>query len=189
MLFTDKESPEEIWKILIHELQKGFLDADHPFRFLSLGTFGENGPEVRTVVLREFEQVLDLYVFTDFRSDKVKELRANPSATLHFYHPKKRVQIRVKAKAEIHHQDLVCAAFWNTLKSDSQKGYQSVLSPGEEISDPKEAFHWSTQTGDQFFAVLRFIPESIEALQLDGLKHLRILFSKRQHWKGQWLVP
>lgn len=189
MLFTDKDSPAEIWKILIHELQKGYQEADHPFRYVGLGTLGEHGPEVRTVVLREFEKILDMYVFTDFRSDKVKELRANPVATLHFYHPKKRAQIRVKAKTEIHHQDLVCAAFWNTLKSDSAKGYQSVLSPGTEISDPKEAFHWSTQTGDQFFTVLRFIPESIEALQLDGLKHLRILFSKNRDWNGYWLAP
>jgi pyridoxine/pyridoxamine 5'-phosphate oxidase len=189
MLFTEKESPAEIWKTLIHELEKGYLESDHPFRYVGLGTLGQNGPEVRTVVLREFEKILDMYVFTDFRSDKVKELRANPSATLHFYHPKKRVQIRVKAKAEIHHQDLVCAAFWKTLKSDSQKGYQSVLSPGTEISDPKEAFHWSIQTNDQFFTVLRFIPESIEALQLDGLKHLRILFLKSEGWEGKWLVP
>lgn len=189
MLFTEKESPDEIWKILIQELERGYLELDHPFRFVCLGTSGQNGPEVRTVVLREFEKIMDLYVFTDFRSEKVRELRANPLATLHFYHPIERVQIRVKAKAEIHHQDLVSSAFWNTLKGDSKKAYQSKLGPATEISNPQEAFHWSKDTGDQFFAVLRFIPESIEALQLEGLKHLRILFSKKQHWQGQWLVP
>ena len=189
MLFTEKESPVEIWKILIHELEKGYLESDHPFRYVGLGTLGEHGPEFRTVVLREFEKILDMYVFTDFRSDKVKELRANPSATLHFYHPKKRVQIRVKAKTEIHHQDLVCAAFWNTLNKDSRKAYQSTLDPGTEISNPDEAFHWSKELGDRFFTVLRFIPHSIEALQLNGQEHLRIVFSKNEGWEGKWLVP
>lgn len=189
MLFSENESTAEIWRILIAELQKGFQDPEHPFRYVGLGTLGLHGPEVRTVVLREFEKILDFYVFTDFRSDKVKELHANPLATLHFYHPQKRIQIRVKAKAEIHHQDLVSGAFWETLKVDSQLAYQSDMTPGSEISNPNDAFHWSAELEDRFFAVLRFIPESIEALQLDGIKHLRILFSKNKGWSGQWLVP
>jgi hypothetical protein len=42
----------------------------------------------------------------------------------------------------------------------------------------------------EFFAVLEFIPQSIEGLQLDGLNHLRINFSKKQeNWEGEWLVP
>lgn len=189
MLFTEKESPSEIWKSLIQELEKGYLEADHPFRYVSMGTIGAKGPEIRKVVLREFEKVLDFYVFTDFRSEKVKELHANPFSSLHFYHPKKRVQVRVKGKTEIHHLDLVSLAFWKKLKGESMKAYQSKLAPGIEISDPEEAFHWPKEMGDQFFAVLRFIPESIEVLQLDGIKHLRILFSKSLDWKGQWLVP
>lgn len=189
MLFTEKESPDEIWKILIQELERGYLELDHPFRFVTLGTLGQNGPEVRTVVLREFEKIMDLYVFTDFRSEKVRELRADPLATLHFYHPNERAQIRVKAKAEIHHLDLVSSAFWNTLKGDSKKAYQSKLDPGTEIPNPEEAFHWSKDAGDHFFTVLRFIPHSIEALQLDGLRHLRIVFLKSEGWKGRWLVP
>jgi pyridoxamine 5'-phosphate oxidase len=189
MLFTENQSPEEIWRLLVKELNLGFKNSEHPFRYMELGTLGANGPEIRKVVLREFEKVLDFYAFTDYRSDKVNELKTNPSATLLFYHPEKRVQVRVKAKAEIHHQDLVCAAFWSTLKGDSRKAYQSTLDPGAGISNPNEAFHWSKDAEDKNFSVLRFIPDSIEILQLNGLKHLRILYSKNENWKGKWLVP
>ncbi len=190
MLFTQIDPPSEIWKKLIHELNRGFSESDHPFRFVNLGTLGEKGPEVRTVVLREFEKVLDFYVFTDFRSDKVIEVRANPSVTLHFYHPEKRVQIRVRAKAEIHHQDLVTDVFWGRLREDSRLAYNSVLAPGTEISTPDEGFNWSEEIDDRFFSVLRFIPHSFEVLQLNGLKHLKILFTKKEeNWVGMWLVP
>lgn len=189
MLFTQIDPPSEIWKKLIHELNRGFSESDHPFRFVNLGTLGEKGPEVRTVVLREFEKVMDFYIFTDFRSEKVSEVRANPSVTLHFYHPEKRVQIRVKAKAEIHHQDLVSEAFWSKIEGDAQKAYRTVLNPGIEIKDPEEAFLWPEEMDDRYFTVLRFIPESIEALQLNRLRHLKILFTKKNGWKGQWLVP
>lgn len=190
MLFNQDQFTEKIWQAVLHEINLGWTVASHPFRFVNLGTFGELGPEVRTVILREFEKVLDFYVFTDFRSDKVRELRSNPSATLHFYHPEKRVQIRVKAKAEIHHQDLVSDAFWDRVKGDSRLAYNSVLAPGTEIPTPQDGFDWTEEIDDRFFTVLRFIPFSFEVLQLNGLKHMKILFSKKGgEWIGQWLVP
>lgn len=189
MLFTETESPSEIWQSLVHELHRGALDPKHPFRYINLGTIGKTGPEVRTVVIRSVSQTLDFMVYTDFRSEKVAELTANPMATLHFYHAQKRVQIRVKAKVEIHRRDPLSKDLWNRVQGDAQKAYTSTMAPGTLISDPKEGFDWPEEMDDRFFTVLKFIPESIEALQLNGLRHLRILFSKKRNWEGQWLVP
>jgi pyridoxamine 5'-phosphate oxidase len=189
MLFTENETPADIWKSLVHELHRGALDTGHPFRYFNLGTIGKTGPEVRTVVIRSVSKELEFYCFTDFRSEKVAELRTNPTANLHFYHPGKRVQIRIKAKTGIHHQDEVSTANWLKVQGDAQKAYTSTLAPSTPISDPNEAFDWLENGDDRFFTVLKFIPESIEALQLNGLRHLRILFSKKENWEGQWLVP
>jgi pyridoxamine 5'-phosphate oxidase len=103
MLFTEKEALSEIWPTVVHELNRGALDPKHPFRYINLGTIGKTGPEIRTVVVRSISKNLEFYIFTDLRSEKVAELSAGPLATLHFYHPGKRVQIRIKAKSEIHH--------------------------------------------------------------------------------------
>lgn len=189
MLFSDTESISEIWQSLVHELHRGALDPKHPFRFTNLGTIGKSGPEVRTVVIRSITQELDFVIYTDFRSEKVAELSANPLATLHFYHPGKRAQIRIKAKAEIHNQNEVSKSLWPKVQGEAQKAYTSTMAPSTPISDPNEASDWIENGDDRFFAVLRFIPESIEALQLNGLQHLRIIFSKSENWKGQWLVP
>jgi pyridoxamine 5'-phosphate oxidase len=189
MLFSENESPVEIWKSLVHELNRGALDSKHPFRYINLGTTGKTGPEIRTVVIRSISNDLELYIFTDSRSEKVVELSANPVARLHFYHPGKRVQVRIRAKSEIHHQDEVSQSFWMKVQGEAQKAYTSTLAPSTPISTPNQGFDWQENGDDRFFTVLKFIPESIEALQLNGLRHLRILFSKSESWKGQWLVP
>jgi pyridoxine/pyridoxamine 5'-phosphate oxidase len=189
MLFTETESPSEIWQSLVHELHRGALDSKHPFRFTNLGTMGKSGPEVRTVVIRSVSQELDFLVYTDFRSEKVTELTASPLATLHFYHAQKRVQIRVKAHVEIHRQDALAKDSWNRVQGEAQKAYSSTLAPGTPISNPEAGFDWPEMMDEQFFTVLKFTPESIEALQLNGLRHLRILFTGKENWKGQWLVP
>jgi pyridoxamine 5'-phosphate oxidase len=189
MLFSENESPSEIWKSISHELHRGALDSKHPFRFTNLGTIGKTGPEIRTVVIRSINTNLEFYIFTDFRSEKVAELSANSSATLHFYHPGKRVQVRVKAITEVHNQDEVSETYWSKVQGEAQKAYTSTLAPSMRVSDPNQGFDWTENGDDRFFAVLKFIPESIEALQLNGLRHLRILFSESENWEGQWLVP
>lgn len=189
MLFSENELPTEIWKSLSHELHRGALDSKHPFRYVNLGTIGKTGPEIRTVVVRSISKNLEFFIFTDSRSEKVDELSVNPLASLHFYHPGKRVQIRMKAMTEIHHQDELSKAFWTKVQGESQKAYTSTMAPSTPISDPNEAFDWPEVMDDQFFTLLKFIPESIEALQLNGLRHLRILFTEKENWKGQWLVP
>ena len=190
MLFTEQESLPEIWQSLKHELHRGALDSRHPFRYVQLASQGLVGPEIRTVVIRAIHENLNLDVFTDFRSEKVAQLTQNPVSGLHFYHENKRVQIRIQAKAEIHYQDLVSESYWEKITGEAKNAYSSILAPGTFISAPSEGFDWSQNHENHFFAVLRFVPESIEVLQLNGLRHLRIRYTeKNQQWAGQWLVP
>ncbi len=190
MLFDSSHSTYEIWDYLTHELRRGALDSKHPFRYVNLGSIGKGYPEVRTVVLRKVDQELNFYIFTDARTEKVTEIKSDKSVSLHFYHPKKRVQIRIQAKVEIHRNDNLALELWQRIQGDAQKAYNSTLSPGEEISEPEEGWDWPETMESSHFAVLRIIPQKIEALQLDGLNHLRIEFRKVvDGWGGTWLVP
>ncbi len=190
MLFTRENKPAEIWQMVVHELHRGALDSKHPFRYINLGTNGKDFPEVRTVVLRKVDEQLNCLVYTDFRSVKVQEMLASPLVSLHFYNPKQRVQLQIQAKAIIHHQDSLTSAYWSQVQGDAQKAYNSIRAPGSKIKTPEQAFEWPEEMDSRFFAVLEFIPQSIEGLQLDGLNHLRINFLKKQeNWEGEWLVP
>lgn len=190
MLFTRENSQTEIWKSLVHELHRGALDSKHPFRYINLATMGKGYPEIRTVILRKVDEDLNFFVFTDSRSAKVTEIKANSSVSLHFYHPIKRVQIRIQAKAILHQLDELSKIFWAQVQGDAQKAYGSILAPGTEIEQPEEAFAWNQKIDFSFFTPIQFIPQTVEVLQLDGSTHLRIVFSKVQEtWAGQWLVP
>jgi len=190
MLFDSKNTINEIWTALSHELHRGVLDSKHAFRYVNLATNGKDYPEIRTVVLREVDADLNFYIFTDSRSQKVEEIKRDQSVSLHFYHPKKRVQIRVLAKAKIHQNDDIALKYWARVQGEGQKAYNSTLSPGEKIKSPLEGWDWPKEMNSDFFAVIRLEPNKIDVLQLDRLKHLRIEFEKVSgDWKGQWLVP
>jgi general stress protein 26 len=186
MLFSRKESPTEIWQSIKHELHRGALDPKHPFRYVNLGTMGKGFPQVRTVVLREVTQGIEFLVFTDFRSEKVKEIQNSPEVALHFYHPKKMLQVRVKAMAEVHFQDELSGLYWKGIPEVRRSEYSGILTPGKEISSPDLG---GVLGEESFFTVLKIDPKRIEALQLSREGHLRIQFEKEMDWSGQWLVP
>jgi pyridoxine/pyridoxamine 5'-phosphate oxidase len=190
MLLTRENKLTEIFKTLVHELHRGALDSKHPFRYMNLGTNGKDYPEVRTVVLRKVDEQLNCLVYTDFRSTKVEEIIANPFVLLHFYNSKQRLQLRIQAKAIVHRQDKLTSTYWSQVQGNAQNAYNSAQAPGSKIETPEQAYEWPEDMDSEFFAVLEFIPQSIEGLQLDGLNHLRINFSKKQeNWEGEWLVP
>jgi pyridoxamine 5'-phosphate oxidase len=186
MLFSHSDTPPEIWQSIKHELHRGALDPKHPFRYVNLGTTGESFPQVRTVVLREVTQSLEFLVFTDFRSEKVKEIQNSPQVALHFYHPKKMLQLRVEAKVVIHFQDELSERYWNGIPESRRVEYMGMLPPGKQISSPDLGWDLGEES---FFTVLKIDPQRVEALQLSRQGHLRIQFEKEKDWIGQWLVP
>jgi pyridoxamine 5'-phosphate oxidase len=186
LLFSKTATPSDIWQSIKHELHRGALDPKHPFRYVNLGTIGENYPQVRTVVLREVTQELDFLVYSDFRSEKVKEIQACPKVALHFYHPKKMLQLRVEAKVVIHFQDELSEYYWKKIPESRQSEYMGITPPGNQILSPDSGW----DLGENFFfSVLKINPVRIEALQLSKDGHLRIQFEKANDWKEQWLAP
>ena len=68
-----------------------------------LGTIGlTGGPETRIVVLRAANAAAGtVAVHTDIGSTKVDELRANPSAALHYWSEPLQLQIRLRGQIKI----------------------------------------------------------------------------------------
>ncbi len=187
MLLTSSAAPGQIWQTVLHELRRGALDSKHPFRFLTLATAGTNFPQVRTVVLRELSSSVEFLVYTDFRSAKVQDLLKIPRVSLLFYHPKKQVQVRVKALATLHVADELAQEHWKRVSEKRQSEYKNELVPGTRIEKPE--LGWEIQADNAHFSVLKFSPISIEVLQLGKKGHLRILFELTSGWQGNWLVP
>ncbi|MDA1267855.1 MAG: pyridoxamine 5'-phosphate oxidase family protein [Bacteroidetes bacterium] len=187
MLLTSSDVPSEIWQTVLHELHRGALDAKHPFRYVTLATIGTYFPHVRTVVLRELTSNLEFLVYIDARSAKVQDLLEVPRVSLLFYHPKKQVQVRVKALATIHSEDELAQEYWKRISEKRQSEYKSSLAPGTRIENPE--LGWESSMERSYFSVLKFSPLSIEVLQLAKDGHLRIQFELASGWKGSWMVP
>ena len=187
MLFSATDSFAAIWQTLLHELHRGALDPKHPFRYLTVATVGEQFPQVRTVVMRQFTADLEFLAYTDVRSSKVQELLEVPRVSLLFYHPKKQVQVRVQALATVHVEDELAQANWKRVSDKRRAEYQSELGPGKRIMHPKDG--WESSSDHSYFSVLKFSPLSLEVLQLSREGHLRAQFDLASGWEGSWLVP
>ena len=186
MLFSHSDNPTDIWLSIKHELHRGALEPKHPFRYVNLATIGKDFPQVRTVVLREVTQEFDFLVFTDYRTSKVKEIQQSPAVSLHFYHPKKMLQIRVEAEAEIHFQNELSDRYWKQIPENRKGEYTGAFTPGQVIENPELGWKIS---GQSFFTVIKMRPSRIEALQIAKKGHLKIQFESQNNWQGQWLAP
>lgn len=169
------------------ELLRANADRKHPFRSFSLGTFGAY-PEIRTVVKRKTYEDLTTLFFTDSRSPKIMEIQQNPKVSALFYHPRKKLQVRIKGEA------LICSPegkeyqdFLNRIRqSPALKDYTTAQAPGAPISRPEAALF----DEEIHFAAVKIKPLELDILQLGDQAHERILYVwETGEWRGAQLVP
>lgn len=195
MLIKSKTNPEQAFSTVMNELKKGSSDSRHPFRYLSLATFDPQNkePNIRMLILREVQKDKSLVLYTDNRTDKVKELEHLNNAALLFWHDHHKVQVTVKASIELHRNDEVSQQYWKQdVHGPAQKAYTPLIEPGAVIEQPSEAHSWPEEYTDEHFCVINCIPYEIQILQLGGKKHSRLQFQRAEdteEWSGGWIAP
>jgi pyridoxamine 5'-phosphate oxidase len=169
------------------ELINGHVKKRHPFRYFVLAT-NENGkPRQRTVVLRKTLLDLSLVIYTDKRTQKIKDIQNNSEFSALFYDSKKLLQIRIEGKAELITDKEQIATYWHTVQQESKKDYTTSIAPGTPINNPEEL---SYNTNENYFCPVKLVPHTIEYLRLNRPNHLRVLFSRIDaDWSGEFLVP
>jgi len=181
----------EAWRLLCD----GVTNAKAPFHLPSVATIGRDGdPRVRTVVLRAAAQEEGWLQFhTDRRAPKVAEIQAEPRVALHFYDRAAKVQLRVRARAQVHGEDAVARAAWDKTRSFSRVCYRIDPAPGTPLSAPDgyaEPEPDDPDVGFETFRVVRAQVREIEWLYLAGKGHRRALFrlGAGGH-EASWLTP
>jgi len=169
------------------ELLRANADRRHPFRTFYLATLGKF-PEVRTVVKRQSLPDLTTIFYTDSRSPKCLQIKQQSHVSALFYHPRKKLQIRIRGEAIlIDAQHPEHASFVQKIsQSPSLKDYTTLKPPGSSLTKQEAVFHGK----DIFFTVVRIKPLEIDILQLGDPKHERALYSPTDTgWSEQALVP
>ncbi|GAA4835447.1 pyridoxamine 5'-phosphate oxidase family protein [Algivirga pacifica] len=184
---TQYTSLDFIWKDVWNTLASS--SARHPFHQVVLATHTAKAPGLRTVIFRGLDEQKRLKVFTDYRSSKVLELKKYPEASLLFYDPEVRIQLKINVQVQIHYDDQVSQQYWKQVQQGrGWKDYSSVASPGMILQDPTYAYEWSQE--EQQFCVLLMRATEVEVLQLRKQGHLRAKFERgEEQWKQCWIAP
>lgn len=183
------ELHERVWQML----ELGVTDAAHGFHVGVLA----NGGDARTVILRAAVRApgsAHVLVYSDRRSPKVEQLRADPRATLVLH--AERCQLRLRGSIGIHLDDALADNEWARCPLSSRRAYLAFAAPGSLLLAPGSALPEGLDTrapslaeslaGRTNFAVLRLAIEEIDCLLLEPGGHRRARF-----WAGggEWRVP
>ena len=163
-------------------------------RWVQLATTGRDGtPRVRTLVVRGWAGGNQLELFSDQRSEKVKELSRDASAELCWLFPRARQQYRLRGRIDLitpaEHADL-CQHRWQQLSDTGRAvwGWPTPADPLDRVAAfPKQLSE--TSPLPEHFVVLRMNVDSVERLNLGPHPHQRTRWTATTRWQEQPLNP
>ena len=190
-----KEIKKKIWSML----DDAVTNRSSQFRIPVFVCGDQKDFDGRIVVLRKSDQSNSLLQFhSDIRSDKITKLKNNKSAAMLFYDKKEKIQVRIKVKCIINHNNEITKESWSKTGHISRKCYLVTNGPGTESEKPTSGldgkfdnFDYTkeeSEAGYKNFCVIRCKVKSIEWLYLAAKGHRRALFDLENN-KKNWLVP
>ena len=131
------ENFQEIEKKIWLMLNDAVTNRKSPFRIPVFICGEQSNFDGRIVVLRKKDKDNKIIQFhSDIRSDKIKKLKKNTSASMLFYDKEEKIQVRLKVECIINHVNEVTNESWSKTQHISRKCYLVDNSPGSESSAP-----------------------------------------------------
>ena len=188
---------DQIWLML----DQGAARSDDPFHWPVLGTGSKEGCSLRTVILRQVkvpERILVCH--TDARSAKVKEIMNCSQTSWLFYHPEKKIQVRISGQTTLHAHDPCADRQWADSSITSRLNYCTSQPPGTPIDRPLSGLPdfllnkiptlLETEIGRKHFMAIAVHIFSIDWLLLKITGNRRAHFQwDKDRFRSTWLVP
>ena len=188
---------DQIWRML----EQGAARSDDPFHWPVLGTTSKEGCSLRTVILRQVK-VPDriLVCHTDARAAKVQDIKNYSQTSWLFYHPEKKIQVRISGQTTLHAYDPHADRQWADTRITSRLNYCASLPPGTPIDQPSSGLPdfllnkiptlLETEIGRKHFMVIAVQIFSIDWLILKVTGNRRARFEwDEDRLHAAWLVP
>ena len=180
---------EQIPDLIFNELRKGALKKKHPFKNVVLTTISNVIPKARWVVIRKLTSEGNIYIYTDGRSDKVKELKNNSNCSLLFYNNRQGLQIQFNCTAILHQKNELSKKYWNGILGKSSENYTTLFPPGSPVNNIEDGHKIVKNINNNHFSIIEINPIKMVVLQLSREGHIRASFEKvESEWKGTFLV-
>jgi len=181
---------DEIPSIIFSELAKGASKKKHPFKNVVLTTVNEKIPISRWVVFRKLTPEQNLLIYTDSRTEKIKDLRKNSNCGLLFYNNKQGLQIYFSTLSTIHQNNELTKKYWQGIVGTSPENYTTIYPPSTPINNIGEGHKTDKDLNDNHFSIIELCPFNMSVLQLSRNGHIRANFSKiNNKWEGSFIVP
>jgi hypothetical protein len=180
------ELHDSIWSLL----GEGVESASSPFHTPALATVGEDGPELRTVVLRSADaERRQISCHTDWRSPKRRQVEQDRRVCWLFYDRDRKVQIRLRGQAVLHNVSEEARKRWDATPPRGRSCYSTLLAPGTPVDEPPEA-PTALDVGFDNFAIMLCTVDLIDWLFLQAAGHQRAQLHWREGvWKAGWVAP
>ena len=182
-------------------LERGVTHFNDPFHWPVLGTTGKGGCSLRTVILRKIiisDRILVCH--TDSRAPKAQEISNFSKVSWLFYHPNKKVQLRISGQANLHIDNQFADDQWAATTITSRLNYCATQSPGTPIDKPSSGLPdfllnkiptiFESERGRKNFMVITCRIDSIDWLLLKMVGHQRAIFIwNANRLNATWLIP
>ena len=172
---------------IISDIRRATVDSQHPYRYAGLSTVNPtSGVTSRTVVLRQLINDDQLLIYTDSRTQKVKDITNDNRVSLLCYHHGKQRQVRLNGRATVMHEGLLYNQCLKKISTRAARDYNTDLPPGTiyhgdpQVTREEEIVH---------FGLISIIIEIMDYLIIGRPEHQRIRFEKSgEGWIGTTLI-
>ena len=114
-------------------LDKAIKDRSSQFRIPVFICGSQDDFDGRIVVLRKSDQSNNLIQYhSDIRSNKIAKLKNNKNASMLFYDKDEKIQVRLKVKCTVNHDNEITKESWLKTGHMSRKCYLVDNGPGTE---------------------------------------------------------
>ena len=191
-------TPFQILKSEWENIDLGIQKAKHDYHSFALSTISKNGPDSRTVILRDFDKDKPaIWFHSDKRSKKILHLKKDERVSALFYDKSRKVQLRINGIANVEENINTNKKIWELMKPESKICYMGPYSPSQSINqfEPntlEKSAHEINQE-DENLGLSRFCRIGIQIKKLDWLKldykgHQRLEFKFDKEVKIQWIA-
>jgi len=155
-------------------------------RWIQMATITKNNqPRIRTVVFRGWLDNDSMLIFTDKRSQKIKDLEDNNNVEILWLFIKSKSQFRFKGQAFKIIDDI---SYWNNL-TENVKDTWFWPKPGEPLSQNKLVIDTNKIEKPYNFSVFQIKIDSVDLLKLEKPIHKRYFWNKQDLWRRLEVNP
>lgn len=196
---------EDLKQLLAHiwsTVQQGAEQPDHPYHAPAFATAGEDGPSVRTVILRSVDpQASKLIFHSDRRAQKIQEIQRHQRVSWMFWDASSKEQLRFRGEATLHFDDQLADRVWYDSHPKSLKLYVKPLEPDTQVESPRSGVteavstahldnHKQVEAGRKHFAVVCTHIDEVDFLHLHPEGNYRARYTWNSHGvTSAWIIP